>query len=302
MNVEELSELWKKRTLNKNERDINYEENSKSRKDIFLETGKVKLFPTDISFFYEVNNIKIIEGSCLRKLYYQFFEVEPTDPISIEVQEIFEMGIRIEEIIKEELINLNLLKEENTEVEAKIEFGDIILSGRIDAILNDGTLIEIKSHKHHDFLANKLKKGEMIEYHYSQVACYLAIEKIKNPTVDPKLIIIYKNKNNEETNFIEVKLDNNGYLNVNGNKIEKFNFSSAVKRMKEFVYYLKNNELPPKDYGYYKDLPKNKLNVLANLKKINTWDLKELEQNKNSQACFFECKSCGYKSMCLNLD
>ncbi|MGL5711159.1 MAG: PD-(D/E)XK nuclease family protein [Cetobacterium sp.] len=274
------------------------ESDSKTKLQVWKEDKKIKVYPTDISYFYISDGIKIIEGSCLRKQFYKFFEVPETDPVTLEIKETFELGKNIEAIVKNELINSGLLKEENTEVKVEITFGDVIISGRIDAILNDGTLIEIKSHKHHDFLEKKLMNNQMIEYHYSQAACYLAYKKINEPNKDHSLIMWYKNRNNLSNNLIEVELKDDGFLYVSGNRIDKFNFSTSIERIKEFAGYIHRKELPPRDYGYYDKKDTKKLKVLRDLGKLNYKNYSEIENG--GKVLPFECISCNYKSICLN--
>lgn len=304
----ELKEKFEKRTLEeKKERKKDEAGNylTKTKLEEFNETGKVKVYPSELSFYYYYNNQKIVEGSCLRAMYYKFFETPETDPASIEIEETFELGLKIEEIIKKELFSIGELEdlELSTEVETKIEIGDLIISGRMDAVLKDGTIIEIKSHKHHDFTAKKLAGGEMLEYHFSQAAIYLAYKLKEEPDKEPTLIMIYKNRNTLETNFIDVKMDFEGCLYVSGKKVEKYSLGSCIERAREFAMYVKTKQLPPKDYGYYKNLPKEKIDALSALGKINRSELLDLStKGFSSQVKFFNCTSCAYKSICLNLD
>lgn len=296
MKAEELKKIFLEKADLKDERV--HSDDSKTKLQTWKEDGKIKVFPSDISYYYKVNEQKIVEGSCLRKQFYQFFEVPKTDPEPLEVKEIFELGLCVESIIKKELIAADLLKEENTEVKVEIPFGDVIISGRIDAVLNDGTLVEIKSHKHHDYTKKLLNEGKMMEYHYSQAACYLAYMKINEPDKEHKLIMWYKNKNNLENNLIEVELKDDGYLYVSGNKINKFNFATTMERIKDFAEYVKTEQLPPRDYGYYDKSDTKKINTLHSLGKINYYSLEDI--NKGKKVLPFDCQSCGYKTICLN--
>lgn len=298
MKVEEVKKIFLEKADLIDDRE--HSEDSKTKLQLWKEEKKIKVYPTDISYYYNVNGEKIIEGSCLRKQFYSFFEVPKTDPEGLEVKEIFELGNCVEHIIKKELIAADLLKEENTEVKVEIPFGDVVISGRIDAVLNDGTMIEIKSHKHHDYTKKLLNEGKMMEYHYPQAACYLAYKKISEPEKEHNLIMWYKNKNNLENNLIEVTLGDDGYLYVSGNKITKFNFSTAIDRIKEFSNYVKNEELPPRDYGYYDKNDKKRISILEHLGKINYYNKQNIEQGR--KVLPFECQSCGYKTICLNTD
>ena len=121
----------------------------KTRKEIFEETGKILLYPTEMSYEIEKEGYLIPKGKCNRQVFFDFYEFQKTDPQTIKLLETYELGKAVEYMIKKELQLKEQAGIEDFEVEFKQEFNgsDVIVSGKKDVVLKDGTIIEIKSTK-----------------------------------------------------------------------------------------------------------------------------------------------------------
>lgn len=274
------------------------DKDKKSRATVFNETGKIILYPTELSYEVTKNDFFLPKGKCNRQVFFNFYEFEKTDPQSITLLETYDLGKSVEYMIKKELKLIGLADEENFEVEFKQEFqnSDVIVSGKKDVVLNDGTIIEIKSTKDSE-AGLKMIAVAPFSVHLPQLAMYLAERKL-NGVEDPTMLVWYKGKI-MLTNTVKVlKLQDDGFLNYDGALIPNYNFTSTISRMKDLEQAIKEKQIPKRDYPLI--TPAN-AETLWSLGVITaTHKSKVLKENK--EALMWECSECEYRSLCKAKD
>lgn len=270
----------------------------KDRLTIFRETGKIILYPTELS--YEVNrkDFFLPKGKCNRQVFFNFFDFIKTDPQSINLLETYDLGKSVEWMIKKELRLIELASEENFEVEFRQEFegSDVIISGKKDVVLNDGTIIEIKSTKDSEAGLKMLAEAPYA-VHLPQLAMYLAERKL-NGVENPKLLVWYKGKINLTNVIKELTLNDDGFLFYDGKPIKDYNFVNTISRMKDLEAAIKEGVIPKRDFPII--TPSN-AEALWNLGLI-TLPMKNKVQKENQECLMWECSECEYRTLCKAKD
>lgn len=67
------------------------DKDKKSRATVFNETGKIILYPTELSYEVTKNDF-FTKGKCNRQVFFNFYEFEKTDPQSITLLETYDLG------------------------------------------------------------------------------------------------------------------------------------------------------------------------------------------------------------------
>lgn len=269
-------------------------ETKKTRKEIFEETGKIMLYPTELSYYAEKNGFLIPKGECQRKVFFKFFEVPETDKQSLEFMETMDLGRAVEYMVKKELRLTGLATNEDFEVEFKQEFenSDVILTGKKDVVLKDGTIIEIKSTKDSEAGVRMLKEGPF-PIHNAQVAAYMLEAKINEKP--SKLLVFYKGKINLTTIVKEMELLNDGTMTADGVLVKEFNATSMLKRMYELEDLIKAKKIPKRDYPL---ITYDNARTLYNFGVITKYNLEKIEKEPHLEIEQFNCTECPYKTLC----
>lgn len=273
-------------------------EPKKDRLTVFRETGKVIIYPTELSYELNRKDYFLPKAKCNRQVFFNFFNFEKTDPQSITLLETYDLGKSVEYMVKKELKLIGLAADENFEVEFRQEFegSDVIVSGKKDVVLNDGTIIEIKSTKDSE-AGLKMLAVAPYSVHLPQLAMYLAERKL-NGVENPKLLVWYKGKIMLSNTLKELTLSDEGFLYYEGVQIPDYNFVSTISRMKELETAIKEQTIPKRDYPIV--TPGN-VETLWNLGVV-TSPIKNKVQKENSECLMWECSECEYRSLCKAQD
>ena len=269
----------------------------KTRKEIFEETGKVLLYPTEMSYELEKEGYLIPKGKCNRQVFFDFYEFQKTDFQTIKLLETYELGKAVEYMVKKELQLTEQADFEDFEVEFKQEFNgsDIIVSGKKDVVLKDGTIIEIKSTKDSEAGLRMLAEGPY-PVHLAQIGMYLAECKMNG--TDAKLLLWYKGKVNLTDTIHELELSDEGFLICNGKQLSNYNFESSLRRAFALEKSIKEKVMPQRDFPII--TPENTTD-LYNLGLITTTVKNRIERS-GQEELMWECSECEYRSICKATD
>ena len=195
-----------------------------------------------------------IIGKCLRCLFYQWNGVPESNPLPDRVKLLGEIGNFVEyktrkELLAKKLYSLELNKKENRKFKVNI-VDDIIMSGEVDIIIgneNEHCGMEVKNYSNSTYqILNKPK-----DPHLLQTFLYAVYYKLAQPyfliKYCPSMISKYATKDvYHRIDWIEINKEI--YPVVNGGVYKEIKLSSIIRRFKEAKYYIKNKELPIRDY------------------------------------------------------
>lgn len=195
-----------------------------------------------------------IIGKCLRCLFYQWNGQPESNPLPDRVKLLGKIGNFVEYETRKELLVKKLYSLEDNKKEIrkfKVNIvDDIILSGEVDIIVgneNEHCGIEVKNYSNSTYqLLNKPK-----DPHLLQTFLYAVYYKPQQPyfliKYCPSMISKYATKDvYHRINWIEI--DKEIYPVINGGVCREIKLSSIIRRYKEAKYYIKNKELPIKDF------------------------------------------------------
>lgn len=272
------------------------------RADLFKETDKIIIYIHELGYRKYVNDKKFNKGKCNKQTFLQFFGVTETDKQSFQSLEAVESNRGFEYLGKKEL----QLTGDFTDLDLDKEFKQVInntkivVCGRNNAIAKDGTLIEIRSTKDSDYGTKYLggvgkKKGKPWDVHYSYFGMLLAERKMNGE--NPTLIAWYKGKIENQNFFLELTLDDEGFLICEGEKIGEYNFFDSLEKLKELEWYLLKGQLPPKDY---EKITSENAQVYFEAGVIQSWEKDQALQGKEMYQ--WACRECAYKTLCHELE
>ncbi|MFW6120730.1 MAG: hypothetical protein ACOC80_07490 [Petrotogales bacterium] len=187
-------------------------------------------YVTDISLTTEHG----IVGSCLRKQFYDWKEYKPTDlnPTRILYTEVGK--ILHKHLFKRVFERAGLKVEDELELENRIDILHYPVHGRIDQIINNSIMLEIKTtqgkgitNKHFGVKYNGAKETQKIQLAYYRDYWKDAFEEY--------VFFFFGRDNFYRTAFL---LDDR----------EEYDWNAAYVRWHELEYYLKRNVLPLPDY------------------------------------------------------
>ena len=187
------------------------------------------------------------------------------------------------------------------DVAFKIDKGDILISGKLDAVYQiDGekVIVEYKTSDGYRFEQAVYGKYTRVKAspkpeHILQVMLYLeAFPDMK------RCIIFYLTRSDMYTIEHEIKLFSNQAI-VNDSPVE-FNLGGIYKRYRELTYYLDHDELPPCDFNpSYSD--DSDMEDLYNRGLINKVSLDDYI-NKGTLPGHWRCEAfCGYRNICTSM-
>ena len=210
-----------------------------------------KFYPSEASTQKEDGTII---GKCHRCLFYQWNKIPESNPLPDRVKLLGEIGNFVEyktrkELLAKKLYSLENNKKENRKFKVNI-VDDIILSGEVDIIAgneDEHCGMEIKNYSNSTYqILNKPK-----DPHLLQTFLYVVYYKPQQPyfliKYCPSMISKYATKDvYHRIDWIEI--DKEIYPVINGGVCRDIKMSSIIRRYKEAKYYIKNKELPTKDF------------------------------------------------------
>jgi len=166
-------------------------------------------------------------GLCLRKAIYQYRGCEPTNPPPPRLLRIFEVGKLFEKFI------LEMLEERGVLVAAQLEVKSLFFSGRIDALVRQGTqlyVVELKTIHSKGFIYRDLPYA----HHEVQALVYHILAELNGwaPLAPPHLVYISKD---------DLLIDE--YVVSLQKKVE------VERLMREAAAYARDGRLPPRLEG-----------------------------------------------------
>jgi len=241
---------------------------------------------------------KVVKGSCLRKLYWQYTGEPPTDVSSVDQNWRAEMGNWVSNMLVE------WCKKAGTYVADEVPFVDTknYLSGRVDLIYQHPVSkeyigVEIKSIG--DYYQRKgTVSGYPLKpkiYHLLQVICYLDFFE-NHPTFPIKTFEIpYIARCTGERNCFVITRDSSGQVYVDGapSGITAEMIHSRNRRLTEFI---KNKELPDRDFTLQFDM--EQLRFMADNNLLTKKQAATVKSGKKIKKGSGPCSWCSYKSKC----
>jgi len=211
-----------------------------------------KFYPSEASC---LKNDGTIIGKCLRCLFYQWNNIPESNPLPDRVKLLGEIGNFVEYKTRKELLAKKLYSQEaNKKDKRKFKTNivdDIILSGEVDIIAendNEHCGMEVKNYSNSTYqISNKPKDAHLL-----QTFLYVVYYKPQQPyfliKYCPSMISKYATK--EVYHRIDwIEIDREIYPVINGGVYRDIKMSSIVRRYKEAKYYIKNKELPTRDFA-----------------------------------------------------
>jgi CRISPR/Cas system-associated exonuclease Cas4 (RecB family) len=210
-----------------------------------------KFFPSEASCQKEDG---AIIGKCHRALFYQWNNIPESNPLPDRVKLLGKIGNFVEyetrkELVAKKIYPKEINKKENRKFKVNI-VDDIILSGEVDIIADNKQEhcgIEVKNYSNSTYqLLSKPKDAHLL-----QAFLYVVYYKPQQPffliKYCPSMVSKYATKDvYHRIDWIEI--DKEIYPVINGGINKEITISSIIKRYKEAKYYIKNKELPIKDY------------------------------------------------------
>jgi hypothetical protein len=271
-----------------------------------LDTRARHFYPTSASC---IDSKGKIHGACLRKNAYEFYGIEPTNPLKADAFYTFGVGKHIELMLVDWLQKMGLFIDHNV----KFFNPDFFLSGELDVVIRETpgsdqmVCVEIKSSHGPYFTMENVtgKEGQPPkpkEDHVQQVSLYL-----DNFDNLPYAILVYIGRDNfSRTEYIIrlVEQDGNKYPEItraDGSSYVDYNLGLAdiYNRYRDLLDYIKHKQLPPRDYVPLMDQKMvDKLyeagEITANKKK--KWEKGECLTTE------FHCTYCNFRNLCRGMD
>lgn len=196
----------------------------------------------------------ILIGKCLRQLFYEWNHIPESNPIPDRVKLLGKIGNFVEyktrkELVAKKIYPKEINKKDNRKFKVNI-VDDIILSGEIDIIAaneQEHCGIEVKNYSNSTYqILNKPKDAHLL-----QTFLYVVYYKPQQPffliKYCPSMVSKYATKDvYHRIDWIEI--DKEIYPVINGGVYKDIKISSIIRRYKEAKYYIKNKELPIRDY------------------------------------------------------
>lgn len=176
-------------------------------------------------------------GECGRALFYKVIGASGTDEMSVRGRYVCDAGIIYEKYHIEKLRSMGMLQEEQKRIEYRTETKHkVLIAGKIDAILKDGTAIEMKSvsaFRAPDAFGTTSKMPLPFASHLMQAMLYRAwlnTEEGKKSGIK-SVYLMYINRSDGSTFYYKVDLDASGYpvitaLDQSGKEVHSLNLGS----------------------------------------------------------------------------
>jgi len=243
-------------------------------------------------------------GKCARAVYYRIKGIEPTNPPDAKSQIIFLLGHQVEAAVTEAWKQMGIWENNSVRWEDK----DRNLSGEFDVILREGDqLYGVECKSFYGYYANKqilghwegrgrnkrFIKGRPKDEHLMQAALYCA--HTRGTLAGFK--IFYVSRDATDMGEFDITVDDKGTIYIDGVAETRFTINDIYDRYANVNEYVKNDELPEKDFEYKPS--DERVEELAQRGVVSATALKNHQSKKQSYRDW-HCSYCNYRDYCQN--
>lgn len=280
-----------------------------------------------VKFINEFGEKEVL-GSCLRSQYWSFMNEPETNPANARTLRIWHYGNAIEDFEIEGAKEAGILESTQDKFKHKIptEEFDIEISGKVDGIYEyngQRVGIEYKSGYGPYFRkqqlgiswdGSQLKRekqadGTMKDFRpYPKDSNLLQVMIYLDHYSLDQFILIYLDRGDGAHREFEVRLDENGYAIVDGEKDSRFNIHDIYDRFIELRRYIRDKQLPPPDFEVWYN--KERVEELLEQGRISNkaaeghsnWSQGKDWMKNSRRAGYFLCNGyCPYEKKCKAL-
>lgn len=258
---------------------------------------KERMYPTQASVFVDNGAYKKLQGKCLRAAYYSCSGIpELDDERKVTGLTIMKLGDYTEKMILDMMSNIGVLVESGT----KFEIKNYNVFGKLDAIVKideEEIGVEIKSIGSNKYAVNSIFGSPWSEptpkwAHLLQtlVYCYAFRERIN------KFILIYIRRDTGEIKEFTISViveGDNIYPVIDGKVEKRYSIGDVLKRYQELQKHLDEATVPQRDF--VKIYPKH---IIPQYVKVGLLSKRQAETYKTAPFGDFECRYCGYTTIC----
>lgn len=244
----------------------------------------------------------VIEGECLRKLWYRKKKVKETNPTSLDAKWKMALGDCIHEAIVEKA------KECRIYIGDEVEFYNVEeeISGRVDLFIlhprrNRIRGVEIKTISGYHQVRTVIdpaygRKPRPVSEHVMQAGVYLDWFQT-HQGVDEWCIVYIDREKGQRADFL-LTLSKDREILVDGERSGIYP-EKVYERFRKLKVFLKEDMLPERDYELQYSMPK--LIQLANAGELGKQQVEQVRRGKMVEKGDWQCSYCAYKDLCWNL-
>ena len=260
-------------------------------------------YPSESSVTYtDHHGIRRVEGQCLRQSWYRITGKAPPTKHDAYSEWIFALGRSVEDILTEQWKQMGIWVANNV----KFYDPERNISGEVDVVLTepDGTLyvVEVKSFYGYmatrDICGNKKIVGKPKTSQLLQALIYVDLG--RRLGLYDYVKMVYYARDSASRNEFDIRLLEDGELlrpTINGVIDYRFTMDDIYVRFEELDNYIKQDEIPPRDYDVVYDPDKVKqLYAVGDIGKTSFEKWKK-SPSKNPIGDW-QCKYCGFSKFC----
>jgi len=262
-------------------------------------------WPTDSSVrFQRDNGLTETAGACLRKLYWDWKDVE-SDPTDARGLRIFRTGSQMEDEETDIIEDMGLLIKSNFRFQLSPDLlgTKYKLSGEIDGLVWNPDMcriegLEMKTGYGYNFdklvvKGNKSTKPAPKIEHVMQVMNYLTAFNVD------VFNIIYISRGDFGKKCYEVSLSSDGHALIDGQQLWPFTVSDVWNRFIDLEEYLAKEELPPRDY--YIQYPETVIEAKHKQGEIAKTPYGKWQKDPTYPIGDWQCSYCGRLGLCKTM-
>jgi hypothetical protein len=270
-----------------------------------LESRQRHFHPTQASCYDDNGQV---HGTCLRKVGYEFYGVQKSNPFKPETLYTFAMGHHVEDMLVDWFKEMGLFVARNV----KFFNSDFFVSGELDIVIRENpgseTLIGVESKSSHgpwfrtEIITGKpgtppTPKSE----HVMQVMLYLDNFPL------PYFVLIYIGRDSFDRTEYTIRLvEENGdkypeicYPDGSSYIDKRFSMANIYNRYKDMAAYLKKGVLPPRDYTPV--MTQAEMEEAVKSGKAKAYQMTKFK-NGELLTADWTCRYCDFKDLCRNVD
>ncbi len=209
-------------------------------------------WPSDASIIIRAPFGNRVEGTCLRKLYYDYTLESFTNVTNTKYNLIHKAGKAWEVEILDTLRKSKDIKVLSTNEKFEHDLGDFIISGEFDLVVEDGGIIygaDIKSTKGDYYDTKEVISGSPKLDNVLQMMIYLDYVNKKRPEFSNLWKILYFGRGNGESSEHEISLTEDGFACINGFIEKTINIKDIYDRFRLLSEFISLGAPPPRDYS-----------------------------------------------------